>query len=268
MCLELLVRFGRGPEKEILTKVEVLAEAALGTSLSCKTFKAVARQRSSLMDAVQYAELHLGKSNQKSQDILRLVKKIVLFQRDIENYISSTDKCDNCQKCLSKAEANQCGGCFHATYCSRKCQQKHWFKHRHLCKNIANIETTTSDTKTKKREKAQARNVHAVVDKLMAENWMDILAEATRLGYDIEECAVVINLIQSRAVAVMQIADLSAEEKLSLEDLDIDRSNGGLASICYPDSFCGLVLYSDEHWLAEFGWKCAQMRYKNGEFMG
>ena len=65
----------------------------------------------------------------------------------------------------------------------------------------------------------------------------------------------------------MQIADLSAEEKLSLEDLDIERSKGGLASICYPDSFCGpTLMYSDEHWLAKYSWQDAHMRYKNGDF--
>ena len=93
---------------------------------------------------------------------------------------------------------------------------------------------------------------------------MNILAQASLHGYDIVNCAVVIDLVLCPSVEVKLIADLTEDERSSLEDLDL--SEGRLASVCYslPHNACGpALMYSRVH---NGSWQDAQIRYKNGDF--
>lgn len=106
-------------------KLETLVNATMKNSMCNKSFKALVRQLSQLVIAIQCADVILDNSNKRSKDVLQTIKKIALLLRAIENYIATNEKWDNCQKCMPKAEANQYGSCLQSTYCSRKCQQKH-----------------------------------------------------------------------------------------------------------------------------------------------
>lgn len=97
---------------------------------------------------------------------------------------------------------------------------------------------------------------------------MNILAQATLRCYDIVDCVVMIDLSRPPSVAVKLIANLSPEERSAWECLVMERSQGGLASICHflsPDG--PTLIRGDEHRLAMFdSWEQAQTKYNNGDF--
>lgn len=58
---------------------------------------------------------------------------ITFFENIQRRAESKNKKMFTCQHCDEKQATKKCGSCFHASYCSKECQQNAWHYHKRAC---------------------------------------------------------------------------------------------------------------------------------------
>ena len=228
VCLRLLVMFKDDARKSKVEKHLLdLSRFALNISMSMKSSKAFLRQLSQTTKMLQDAEAKLEGCSQQCQRIFWTLKMTMHLKDGIEHYATSKT-CRCCGKVIIKDEIKQCGLCMNAVYCSRMCQEEDWecgdgLGHGSCCQD--------------RHLNALEKNIHDVVNKLVADNDQNFLAQATLTGFDILDCVVLINLkIPTITLALPEDARcfLSLPESCDSfkKTFDHNRSSGYMTSMC------------------------------------
>ena len=267
-CLGLLVRFKDDGDGKVFECLLVISQFALNISMSMKSSKAFTRQYSLITKAFQDTEAKLEGCNKQCQDVIRRVKMIMHLKDNIEHY-AAKECCRCCGKDTRKDALKQCSACMQASYCSRTCQDEDWgfggvLGHGSCChdRSIAALDT----------------NIHVVVQKLMYENYQNLLAQAILRSIDILHQIVIIDV---RAPSMALVHPESFIERMPSEfhdsiakKIDLNRSAGFVTCVCYFYS-ChdvisnegGLSILVKKHKLANESWEAAQSRFENGNFL-
>ena len=267
VCLRLLVMFKDDARKSKVEKHLLdLSRFALNISMSMKSSKAFLRQLSQTTKMLQDAEAKLEGCSQQCQRIFWTLKMTMHLKDGIEHYATSKT-CRCCGKVIIKDEIKQCGLCMNAVYCSRMCQEEDWG-----CGDALGHGSCCQDRHLNALEK----NIHDVVNKLVAENKQNFLAQAMLMKYDILDCVVMINL--RNATITLALPEDARSVLLLPESCDSfkktfhrNRSSGYMTSMCVFYS-CRVKREDSvvimKHKLANDSWQAAQARFsKNGRLL-
>ncbi|KAL9179546.1 hypothetical protein ACHAXT_008836 [Thalassiosira profunda] len=260
VCVKLLLRFRDASNSALFGNLQYLIDiGTYGVSVKVKSSKALVRQCGRVLKAVQRAENSLASSGDDCKKVLRSIKMIVLLTNGIDYFAKKF--CSYCTGYLAKDETTKCSGC------------KEY-------ENQFSLEGQTDEAereeKLDRRERILCQNARAAVDKLVLENRLGLLAQATLQGHDILDCVVSVNLRHFPALSVLLASDFiesipSAEERTHLRDtVDRNRSNGCLSSYIQSPSYRGLGIniMQDQHAnpCSCCSWQDAQATFKANEW--